>query len=495
MKKASLSIILCIIEVCAFAQPALIKEIDQTNSPSVALAPLRFLASDELMGRATMRPEIHVAARYISEQFRSFGLREAPGGRDYFQTFDLKFVSPAVSGSLKIGNKTYLLGDNLLKANGADISETAPVVFAGFGTAGDLVNLDVKGKIVITNMGESDSSPVIGGWIFREAKAKLMREKGALALVERYWHKTADWELIKPAYQKERPVESDDNLMPVLLVHDEEKMLLPAIQNQTTATLNVTGCQMKNVQAKNVMGWVQGTDAALNKQFIVLSAHYDHIGVNSEPKMEEGKLDSIYNGARDNAVGVTAMINAARYFAAHPPKRSVLFIAYTAEEMGLLGSRHFATHPTIPLNKIVYNLNIDNGGYNDTTRISISGMGRTTADEDIRRGCSAFGLTALADLPGFDAFDKSDNVSLAVKGVPAPIFGLGITRIDESIIKRLHQLSDEVGNMNERYALKYIKAYILSAKYIADNPKQPKWTAGDKYEAAWKELYRKNKMD
>lgn len=90
---------------------------------------------------------------------------------------------------------------------------------------------------------------------------------------------------------------------------------------------------------------MEGTAPKLKNQFVVLSAHYDHIGVASEPKMVDGKLDSIYNGTRDNAIGVTAVINAARYFALHPAKRSVLFIAFTGEEMGLLGSKYFAAHP------------------------------------------------------------------------------------------------------------------------------------------------------
>lgn len=241
------------------------------------------------------------------------------------------------------------------------------------------------------------------------------------------------------------------------------------------------------------MGWVEGTDASLKEQFIVLSAHYDHIGVANQPKMEEGKLDSIYNGARDNAIGTTAVINAARYFAQHPPKRSILFIAYTAEEIGLLGSQYFAANPTIQLNKVVYNLNIDNASYNDTSRVTVVGLGRTSADNDIKKACSVYGLTAMPDpAPEQNLFDRSDNVSLAAKGVPAPTFSLGIKKFDETITNRYHQLSDEVGNMDVSYAMKYMKSFILAAKYIADNPAQPKWKTGDKYEAAWKGLYLKS---
>lgn len=91
--------------------------------------------------------------------------------------------------------------------------------------------------------------------------------------------------------------------------------------------------------------------------------------------------------------------------------------------------------------------------------------------------------------PEQDFFDRSDNVNLAEKGIPAPTFGLGVDKLDDEVMKRYHQLSDEVGNFDLKYAVKYIHSFILAAKNIADNVKQPAWTKGDKYEAAWKQLY------
>jgi Zn-dependent M28 family amino/carboxypeptidase len=203
------------------------------------------------------------------------------------------------------------------------------------------------------------------------------------------------------------------------------------VSEERTAKLKIEGNEVRSIPAKNVMGIVEGTDAKLKEQYIVLSAHYDHLGVAAKPKMEEGKLDSIYNGARDNA------INAARYFALHPPKRSVLFIAFTGEEMGLLGSKYFAAHSIIPLKQMVYNLNIDNASYNDASRVTVVGLGRTSADEDIQKACVAYGLTAMPDpAPEQNLFDRSDNVSLAIMGVPAPTFSLGIKQFDETITNR-----------------------------------------------------------
>jgi hypothetical protein len=93
--------------------------------------------------------------------------------------------------------------------------------------------------------------------------------------------------------------------------------------------------------------------------------------------------------------------------------------------------------------------------------------------------------------PEQNLFDRSDNVSLAAQGVPAPTFSLGMKSFDETITNRYHQLSDEVGNMDLDYAIKFINSFILAAKNIADNPVQPQWKEGDKYEAAWQTLYRK----
>jgi Zn-dependent M28 family amino/carboxypeptidase len=255
----------------------------------------------------------------------------------------------------------------------------------------------------------------------------------------------------------------------------------------------------KDLTLKNVLGLIPGTDSVLGKQYIVLSAHYDHVGFTEDKKMENGRLDNIYNGARDNATGVAAVIAAAKYFARYPPKRSVLFICYTAEEEGEIGSELYVSHPLIPLNQIVFNLNVDNASYNTTNAICLFGRGRTTADPLIEKACLSYELAVLGEPRGRrgseNLFERSDNFSMADKGIPAPNFSLGMKEWDGEIISRYHQLSDEVGNMDLQYVVKFIRAYILSAQYIADDPVQPKWTAGDQFEGAWQDLYRNNDDD
>jgi len=473
------------------AQTNVKQEINRINTPGVALQPFRFLASDELMGRATARPEINIAARYISENFRTFGLKECIGANDYFQNLAIKMITPATTGTLMINDHAYSIGSDFIQINGSDTQVTAPVIFANFGSKEDLDKLDIKGKIIVTNMGTSDTSSFMQGYYMIKRKQQLIAERGGIALIERFKQGDVSWSRLQQRYSNERAQPEDAASLPTFIINDSTASLLTSLKaTSANATININNTTVKLIAAKNVMGWVEGTDPKLKDQFIVLSAHYDHLGVAKHPKMEEGKLDSIYNGARDNAVGATAVVDAARYFAQHPAKRSILFIAYTGEEIGELGSKYFAAHPVVPLKQIVYNLNIDNGGYNDTSAITLIGLGRTSADDDIRKAVAAYGMKLLGDpAPEQNFFDRSDNVNLAEKGIPAPTFGLGVDKLDDEVMKRYHQLSDEVGNFNMSYAVKYIHSYILAAKNIADNSKQPTWTKGDKYEAAWKQLY------
>lgn len=241
----------------------------------------------------------------------------------------------------------------------------------------------------------------------------------------------------------------------------------------------------------NVLAYVRGTDPILSKQFIVLSSHYDHIGVADSASFENGKRDSIFNGARDNAAGTAAVIAAARYFARYPPRRSVLFICYTAEEEGLIGSNFFATHSLVPLEHIVYNLNVDNASYNTTNAVCIFGRDRTSENSIIQRACRAYGLAALEDPTGGaeSLFERSDNLSLAKWGVPALTYSMGMTAWDDGVTNRYHRLSDEADNIDKDYMVKFIRAYILVAQGIANDPKQPRWAQGDFYEEFWKTLY------
>ena len=475
----------------ACAQQKDVKDIAAANPPDVALGTLKYLASDDLKGRNIERPEINIAAQYIADQFKKANAKPLKNATGYFQLFSLKMQTPAPSGTITIGSATYKTGADAAQVNAKDVTLNAPVAYAGKGSKDELDTLDVKGKIVLLDAGKVDQTNVSKLYRGMGGLQKMLKEKGALALIE-HWDTAPDfWNEMAGYLGGSKPVEEGQaDLLPAILVNSA-KLDDAVTRPGATAGIAISGTKTRSLALKNVIAYIPGTDAKLRKQYLLLSSHYDHLGVTANPKQEEGKLDSIYNGARDNASGTAAIIAAARYFGKHPAKRSILLIAYTAEEEGLLGSAYYAAHPVLPLKQTVYNLNIDNASYNDTTLISLVGLGRTSADALIKKACAAYGLHVGGDPTGGQLFSGSDNYPLAGKGIPAPTYSLGMKTFDGTITNRYHQLSDEFDNMDKNYVMKFFKSYTLAAKYIADAPAQPTWAAKDEYEGAWKKLFGK----
>jgi Zn-dependent M28 family amino/carboxypeptidase len=257
-------------------------------------------------------------------------------------------------------------------------------------------------------------------------------------------------------------------------------------QQGIPVTLNMNEAQNEIIQSQNVVGVVEGTDPTLKKEYIIYSAHYDHVGIGSA----DATGDTIYNGARDNAVGTVTVLSMAENLAKYPTKRSALFILFTAEEKGLLGSEYYVENPVLPLEQMVYCFNSDNGGYNDTSLATIIGLERTTAAQHIKDAASAFGLRAIEDpSPEQGLFDRSDNVHFARKGIPAPTFSMGFSAFDEEINKYYHQPGDHADSIDYGYLLKFFRAYVLSGRKIANDQKTPFWIKGDTYEANGLQLY------
>ena len=180
----------------------------------------------------------------------------------------------------------------------------------------------------------------------------------------------------------------------------------------------------------------------------------------------------------------------AKNLAKHPTKRSAIFILFTGEEKGLLGSRYYAENPVLPLKQMVYCFNSDNAGYNDTSVATIVGLERTTAGQHIKDAATAFGLKAIDDPAGEQGlFDRSDNVSFARKGIPAPTYSLGFTSFSGDVTKYYHQPGDEAHTLDYDYLLKFFSSYVLAGRKIGNDPITPVWVEGDKYEPVSKELY------
>lgn len=255
--------------------------------------------------------------------------------------------------------------------------------------------------------------------------------------------------------------------------------------------LSSSGFGKEAIRARNVVGIVEGSDPALRDEYVLLTAHYDHVGVGRQGGGPFTEQDSIFNGARDNAMGTVALLTAARALAQQPPRRSVIILAVTGEELGLLGSNYYADHPLVPLDQTVFNLNTDGAGYNNTEYVSVVGFGRTGTDAAIEAAAAAAGLEVFPNpAPEQNLFDRSDNVAFAKKGVPALTFSPGFTAFDETISKYYHQVADEADAVDMGYLLQYCRAYAHLARLIADADERPQWKAGDKYEAAGKELYK-----
>ena len=493
MKNLLFAFILITYASVAQAQSDAAETITQTIEPAEITRHIRFLASDELRGRDTGSPGLEIAARYLAEQFRSYGLDMVPGAEGYFQTVNLVSAKPPEQATFTYGTENFELNSDLIVLSGDSLDMQAPVVFANYGTAEDLDAVDVKGKIVVTKAGgEGVTNPQSFFFMTAEKRDRVL-EQGGAALIELYRSNQAPWTMLVKYLNAERLTlgnDSTEEKLPVLWLNDPKSERLTLFQENESpeATLTIVGNASTEVPVKNVVGMVAGTDPKLKDQYLVLSAHYDHIGVGSSPDPN----DSIFNGARDNAMGTTALLSAAEYFGQHPPQRSVLFIALTAEEKGLLGSAWYAAHPLIPLDQTVFNLNTDGAGYNDTTKVTAIGLERTTAEEAIISASQAVGLEAIMDpVPEQNLYDRSDNVSFAQKGIPAVNFAPGTTAFDQEIMKNYHQASDEAETLNFQYVEKYCEAYTLAAEKIANLPEAPFWKEGDKYEAAGEELYGK----
>lgn len=462
---------------------------------------MHFLASDFLQGRRTGSGGNVIAANYIASQLRAYGYAPIDNG-SYFQEVPLVETSSPVSGHLKAGDFSFTQGKDLLLMKGPEVAAATELIFANYGWVDqqtghdDYADLNVKGKIVITRPGIPGDAGQSGVFRGVREKAEMAAARGAVAVVELYLL-SFPWQSFKGYFGGSRMSLDDGNNgspIPYGFVKAGDDFL-PTVQAEKKGLrgeMASSGMNKQPVKSRNVGGILRGTDPELKDEYMIMTAHFDHVGVGKQGGGPFTPEDSIFNGARDNAFGTISLLQAAKAFADVRTRRSVIILAVTGEEMGLLGSKHYADNPLVPLEKTVFNFNTDGAGYDDTASVSLIGANRTGIDLQVAIAAETFGKGVINDpAPDQNLYDRSDNVSFSAKGVPSLTFSGGTTGFSDEIMRYYHQAGDNPETIDMTYLKEYCQAFTLAARLIANRDVRPYWVDGDKYEEVGDRLYNK----
>jgi hypothetical protein len=490
-----------------------------------------FLASDAMRGRDTGSPELAIAEQYVVAQFGAAGL--APGGDQggWLQHVPLVSFRAADHGSLSLtrGKGVQAMdwgADYITRSNPHDetVSLSAPVVFAGYGIvdreAGvdDYRGLDVKGKIVavIRDAPHNLNSEVRAHFSQPDEQAKIAAAHGAVGVIllegttrhgfapfagsVRNWKASAmTWAEADGKGHAESPapvfmylsMDGAGKLFAGSKISWADTLALDkAGKKFRTGPLGVTATGVAHstlspVSGNNVIGLLEGSDPALKSQYVILSAHLDHVGVGAP----DARGDTIYNGAMDNAVGTASMIEVARRFQASGtrPRRSILFIAVTAEEQGLVGSDYYAAHPSVPAASIAADVNLDmpilTYKFED---LVVYGADRTGIGPVVAKVAGEAGVVLTPDpTPEEASFVRSDHYSFVRAGIPAVSLepgpkGPGKAAIADFLENHYHQPSDEVTQpILWDQGLRFVTINYGIARALADGDQRPLWNKGD----------------
>jgi Zn-dependent M28 family amino/carboxypeptidase len=484
------------------------------------------LADDNLEGRQTGTDGYRKAAAYVADQFERVGLKPA-GTKGYLQSVEFmrrQIVEAKSQVALVREGKEDVLrfGEDITITLRAELAPTveAPLVFAGYGLSApdaghdDLAGLDLKGKVVVYVNGTPASITGASAAHYQSAAVRWQSLKaagaiGALAILnpktmEQPWERTAPSRLnpvmtlvdarfndlagmqfsanINPASGERLFVGSDRKFAELLALAGERKPLprfaLPATLRARVALDSTT------IASDNVAALLPGSDPALAAEHVVLTAHLDHVGVGAAVNG-----DRIYNGAMDNASGIATLIEVARHLATTTPrpKRSLLFVAVTAEEHGLLGSRYFAGDPTVPKASIVANINMDMFlPLFPMKAVMVLGLDESDLGDRVREVAAAQGLKVDGDLePERNRFTRSDQYSFIRQGVPALAMKVGFApgspeaAIDAKWTKeRYHQPADDLQQpIDLGAAITFTQLVGALSADVANRAARPQWKA------------------
>ena len=500
-------------------------------------ADVRYLADDALEGRDTGTRGYDLAAAYVAKRYQEIGLQPAGDDGTYFQRVPLLKALREEQGaafsierngtrtSLEL-RKEFLPG---LNYNAPSHSLTAPAVFVGQAIhAPDLdqdvfAGVDLHGKIALVFPGAPARFDNDRRAFYAHSAQKLqaLAERGAIGVVfvgtpqyeERgsWASASAKWNM--PGMRLRAADGTGIHTFPALKAsaaisaaaaaklfagsgHEAESLFKANTEGKLKAfdlpgTLTIAGrTTLENAESRNVVARLQGSDASLASEFIAYTAHLDHIGIGAPVNG-----DRIYNGAMDNALGVSIMLQAATELAATPtkPKRSLLFIALTAEEKGLLGAEWFATHPTVPKAGLVANINMDMPVLLAPSKDVVPiGLEHSTLKNALDTAATELGLGLSADpFPEEVVFVRSDQYAFVREGIPAVYLDGGVEpaspgganpkdAIDAFLRNCYHQPCDDASQpiqYEDAARLATLNARI--GKLVGDAAERPQWNKGD----------------
>ncbi|HEV2764902.1 MAG TPA: M28 family peptidase [Pyrinomonadaceae bacterium] len=480
-----------------------------------------FLASDALEGRRTPSRGLDLAAEYVAAQFRRAGLEPA-GDDGYFQTanwltrgrtsegFALRFDAPA--GATEVGAEqaslTFeVMGRTFFSAGPNAVAlERAPVFKVAFADAAALAALrpeQLKGRVVVTEIPDfrrEDRSLWREALQARQAFLRRLEELGAAAVVSVERQTAAGTgggtpRLIDPENRPAQTAPTPPGAgVPFITAHGPRAAsfydsLKPGA-TESHATLRLPAPGEQPVKVRNVVGLLRGSDPSLKDTYVILSAHYDHIGV-----LASGEGDRVNNGANDNGSGTAAVMEIASALSALKtrPKRSVLFVAFFGEELGLLGSKYYGRHPVVPIEKTVAQVNLEQVGRTDDSEgpqistAAVTGYDFSDVGETLRASGERVGVRFYKHPRNSDAyFGRSDNQALADLGVPAHTLGVAFAFPD------YHGAGDHWDKIDYDNMARVVRAVGLTLLLVADNPRPPRWDEKNpktaKYVEAWKRL-------
>jgi Zn-dependent M28 family amino/carboxypeptidase len=503
---------------------------------------VKYLSDDLLEGRGPGSRGGILAAKYIAGQFEALGLEPAGADRSFFQ--QVKMIGMTTDPSTKLtvksetGGAEYGFGGEFVA--GTDLEQTeipinSDIIFTGYGVSSpennwdDYKGLDVRGKILMMMVNDPPAPPsepkLFGGkaltyygrWTYKYEEAA---RRGAAGVILIHTDESAGygWSVVRNSWSGSRFGLAPEANAPALKLKswvteetarkiarlggkDLDQLRQSAASRAfAPAPLNVRvdmtlRTQSQRMTSPNVVAIYRGNDPTLKNEYVVYSAHWDHLGVRPD---QPG--DNIYNGAVDNATGVAGMLAIANAFhtLAIKPRRSILFVATTAEEQGLLGAEYYASHPLVPIQQTVANINLDSmNALGVTTDITPLGAERSTLGKFIQDVVKENNMTISPDSrPEQGSFYRSDHFPFAKAGVPAVSFNPGSKFVGHSDKwgeeqfqdynqHRYHQPSDEYSpNWNFGGMVQQARLAFWTGLRVANAPDTPQWNMGDEFERA-----------